>query len=242
MYPSNYKTGDEDDVPPWDYAPFPNQEDNKKYPYNYTTGHDYDPYTQTLKPNKHNKHMGDMADWALEQMDFDPSYEGTEDRPSIPSGFWKQKDGTLIEIKKMTDSHLKNCIALCERRGVNNPDLDEEMERRNQAADKIKRENDPIYDAFCAGWEYGTKSANDEAYPDVGFNIPSTKQSAWASYNSIKNSVQYLPNVDFDNALDRGWKGPGWYFWDEADGQYCYGPYKNKEIAIRRLKEYCDTL
>ena len=54
----------------------------------------------------------------------------------------------------------------------------------------------------------------------------------------LMNNIEYLPNGDFDNALDRGWSGVGWYFWDEVDGQYCYGPYSTKELAISKLKEY----
>jgi hypothetical protein len=56
------------------------------------------------------------------------------------------------------------------------------------------------------------------------------------------NNIEYLPNGDFDNALDRGWSGAGWYFWDEVDGQYCYGPYPSSEIAKIELEKYAKNL
>ena len=54
--------------------------------------------------------------------------------------------------------------------------------------------------------------------------------------------IEYLLKGNFENAENRGWNGAGWYFWDEADGQYCYGPYPTKEIAIIKMKEYGETL
>jgi hypothetical protein len=56
------------------------------------------------------------------------------------------------------------------------------------------------------------------------------------------NNIEYLTNGDFENAVERGYKGVGYYFWDEADGQYCYGPYATKELAIMKLNEYGETL
>jgi len=65
--------------------------------------------------------MGDMADWILSQADWDdPDWDEGDTKPRTPDGYWRQKDGTLIEIKKMTDSHLVNAISLCERRGCSN--------------------------------------------------------------------------------------------------------------------------
>ena len=52
------------------------------------------------------------------------------------------------------------------------------------------------------------------------------------------NNIEYLTSGYFDNAVERGYNGVGWYFWDEADGQYCYGPYNTKEIAEQKMKEY----
>ena len=56
------------------------------------------------------------------------------------------------------------------------------------------------------------------------------------------NNIEYLTSGYFDNAVERGYNGVGWYFWDEADGQYCYGPYHTKEIAKQKMKEYGETL
>lgn len=57
-----------------------------------------------------------------------------------------------------------------------------------------------------------------------------------------EDNVQYLFDGDFDNAEQRGWKGEGWYFWDEADGQYCYGPYKAYFLAKNAMDQYAKTL
>ena len=51
-------------------------------------------------------------------------------------------------------------------------------------------------------------------------------------------NVEYLPYGDFEAAESRGWHGAGWYFWDEADGQNCYGPYDSEGMAELALKEY----
>jgi len=56
------------------------------------------------------------------------------------------------------------------------------------------------------------------------------------------NNIEYLTSGYFDNAVERGYNGVGWYFWDEADGQYCYGPYDTKETAQQKMKDYYNTL
>lgn len=59
----------------------------------------------------------------------------------------------------------------------------------------------------------------------------------------MKNpNVQYLPYADFEEAERRGWNGAGWYFWDEADGQYCYGPFDSEGLAELALEQYFKTL
>lgn len=187
MYPPGYTTGDEDDeapdgrfssghgcgsgwpspdVPPCNYTPFYNS-----------------------KSSKHKKHMGDMADWTLSQMDYDDEEWDDDIRPKVPDGFWKQKDGTLIEIKKMTESHLNNSIALCERKGIYGlkMPLIKERERRDAIMDNIRMKRDPLYAAFCAGWKAGSGAAYDEAYPDVGFSLPINKAEAYNEYKKSNN-------------------------------------------------------
>ena len=55
----------------------------------------------------------------------------------------------------------------------------------------------------------------------------------------MSSHVEYLEKGDFEDAIYRGWNGPGWYFWDEADGQFCYGPYESNAKAELMLEKYC---
>lgn len=139
-----------------------------------------------------NKNMGDMADYTLEQMDWDDddSYAG-DDRPQTPKGYWKQKDGTYIEIKKMTDGHIKNSIALCERKRCSflAVDLVCEQIRREKILDIYRMKRDPVYAAFCAGWNAGYKSAYNETCPDIGpGGFVTNKETAWTQYKKSKQS------------------------------------------------------
>lgn len=54
--------------------------------------------------------------------------------------------------------------------------------------------------------------------------------------------IEYLLEGNFEDAENRGWNGAGWYFWDEADGQYCYGPYSTYTVAYEELNKYAKTL
>lgn len=54
--------------------------------------------------------------------------------------------------------------------------------------------------------------------------------------------IEYLKLGKFENAKSRGWNGAGYYFWDEADGQYCYGPYKTYNEALAAFDEYAKNL
>lgn len=58
----------------------------------------------------------------------------------------------------------------------------------------------------------------------------------------MNSHVEYLAAPDFESAIERGWNGSGWYFWDEADGQYCYGPYSSNILAETALEEYAKSL
>ena len=51
--------------------------------------------------------------------------------------------------------------------------------------------------------------------------------------------IQYLKLPDFENAHERGWDGPGWYFWSpDDDGANVYGPYLSEAIAKKKFAEY----
>jgi hypothetical protein len=52
--------------------------------------------------------------------------------------------------------------------------------------------------------------------------------------------VEYLDKA-FEMAEQRGWMGPGFYFWDEVEYQ-CYGPHKSYQEACRAMLEYAKYL
>jgi len=49
------------------------------------------------------------------------------------------------------------------------------------------------------------------------------------------------PWSDYDDGLDHGWLGPGWYFWNEIWIDL-YGPYDTEADAREALKEYARNL
>jgi hypothetical protein len=54
--------------------------------------------------------------------------------------------------------------------------------------------------------------------------------------------IEYL-NFPNDKDLEyRGYNGKGYYFWDEADGQYCYGPYSTYDEALVAFDKYAENL
>jgi len=57
-----------------------------------------------------------------------------------------------------------------------------------------------------------------------------------------RTNIQYLLLGEFEDAERRGWHGVGWYFWDEADGQYCYGPYPTYVSAFNAMNEYSKNI
>lgn len=54
---------------------------------------------------------------AIAQLDAIEKYEQWEyeAKQNLEKGLWETKDGELLEIKKMTSSHIKNCIRMLER-------------------------------------------------------------------------------------------------------------------------------
>jgi hypothetical protein len=52
--------------------------------------------------------------------------------------------------------------------------------------------------------------------------------------------VGYIECGDADMLL-AGFRGPGWYFWDETSTR-CYGPYSSEEIAVGAWMQYADWL
>lgn len=219
MYPEDYRDNDIGDEYPKGYIkenemyPREHKTTNKHMEHGFTNGDEDDtadyldkrghgygsgwPSADVPPWNSHapikkqtNKHMGDMADSILEDAmwDDDDSYAG-DGRPQTPEGYWRQKDGTYIEIKKMTDDHIKNSIALCKRKGCSflAADLVCEQIRREKILDIYRQKRDPVYAAFCAGWNAGHTSAYNEAYPDVGpGGFITTKETAWTQYKKSK--------------------------------------------------------
>jgi len=54
--------------------------------------------------------------------------------------------------------------------------------------------------------------------------------------------IEYL-NFPNDKDLEsRGYNGRGYYFWDEADGQYCHGPYLTHDQALIAFDKYAENL
>lgn len=52
--------------------------------------------------------------------------------------------------------------------------------------------------------------------------------------------VEYLDSPG-EATWDWGYRGPGWYFWDET-WAYCHGPYDTQEEAGRKVDEYAAAL
>lgn len=57
------------------------------------------------------------------------------------------------------------------------------------------------------------------------------------------NPIQYISEWtgSLEDAKAAGYKGPGWYFWDET-WAYCHGPFTTQSYAEEALQHYCDSL
>lgn len=50
--------------------------------------------------------------------------------------------------------------------------------------------------------------------------------------------IEYIDNNrPFEDAEERGYRGPGWYFWDETQTDV-FGPYKSEEDAKQEELRY----
>lgn len=52
--------------------------------------------------------------------------------------------------------------------------------------------------------------------------------------------IQYIDQA-FEDAIERGYEGPGWYFWDETS-VYCYGPFQTEAEASEGELDYARAL
>jgi hypothetical protein len=112
--------------------------------------------------------MGEMADaqfddyiWGLSLgIDGfeDISYDGyTTPRKKTPITHWKTKDGKVMKITEMTDSHLENSINYCVRNGVYKTVelLKEEKARREKIKHEQRLKSDPLYAEYHKGFVDG---------------------------------------------------------------------------------------
>lgn len=57
----------------------------------------------------------------------------------------------------------------------------------------------------------------------------------------MDSPVEYLEKSWGDDANIQGWKGPGWYFWDET-WAFCHGPFGSESQASLALQAYAEEL
>ena len=109
--------------------------------------------------------MGDELDWILEQDWGDDDFD--DESIVVPQGYWKTKEGKLLKITEMTDSHLNNIIKYFIRckNGVVIGEIQDEVKRRHELMRKRVLESamklDPELRAFIAGWNAACKAASD---------------------------------------------------------------------------------
>lgn len=73
--------------------------------------------------------MGEMAEDAIASM-----YDQFEPMSDLDDGYWRTREGKLLKLANMTDSHLFNTFAMLDRKGLEDTEKFEElvaeMERR----------------------------------------------------------------------------------------------------------------
>lgn len=85
---------------------------------------------------------------------YEPEYDPYDDE--LGSGQWIQESGSRIDINKMSDSHIKNCIRLCQRKAMSASctydegvweswieDFESELNHRRMNGISIKRKSQP---------------------------------------------------------------------------------------------------
>lgn len=132
-------------------------------------------------------------DWPDEEDVWD------DDTPSslknTPEGMWKQRDGTFIAIKKMTDTHLNNAINMCKRKDMEwfADDLKVEWERREQIRVRADAERFPEMKAFIAGWNAGYRASDRQSNPGIGpGNIKINMLDEWAAFKQKRDRERLL--------------------------------------------------
>jgi len=73
---------------------------------------------------------------------------------TVPAGFWRTREGTVIEILTMTDAHLANAVRYCENEGVGkHPKVTElrvEQRRRQKGKKHIRKKTMKEFEVFVA--------------------------------------------------------------------------------------------
>jgi len=87
-------------------------------------------------------------------------------REPVPEGMWKTKDGSLIEMSKMTNAHLKNSINYCKRVDWSEMEkalIKERERRKNECKNKVqsisensvKEREIELIKKYCEGYADG---------------------------------------------------------------------------------------
>ncbi len=130
-----------------------------------------------------------MADMINDDFGWDD--DGYEE--SVPSGYWKMRDGRLIRIKAMTNDHLRNAINLFTRNGRADEveHLVEEQKRRDAIVLRKECELDPSFRAFEAGFKAGyTRGQWDAGEGGAWLTPPHSEQA----FKEFKHEKKKKPN------------------------------------------------